>query len=256
MKQFIDRPIGLRGPCEIIEQICKQSYKYEYCGISPGHFSVGLDSGIRPEEFVRYIAYSFKKNKVLKFQCGLDDYLMISFDGSLPNLRKGFGIIDSAAIYSNHYENVIGMEISAISKHLGETLETEFLKRLKEVCKYACVVFLHSGTVNEEKLISKICECCDDVKSLTVEPYTKEDICDLISKKLTEYGMEIRNQKIFYKMLHEIVTDLDITTDKDAITVANNIVDYAVFSDSAPYIDDCCLKSLIKNHRNDLRGVK
>ena len=258
MKQLVERPFGLQGPCEMIEQICEQAHKYEYSGIRPGHFCLGLDPGIRREAFVQYTAYSFKKNRVLKFQCGLDDYLMISFDGSLQNLKKNFGIIESAAIYSNHYENVIGMDISAISEHLGETLESEFLKRLKEVCKHACVVFFVSGerTIYEQKLLNKISECIDDVKNLTVEPYTKTDICDLVTKRLTECGIEIRNQKTFCKVLHEVITNLSITTDKDAMKVANSLVDYAVFSDSSPYIDDCCLKSLIKQRRNDIRGVK
>ena len=89
---------------------------------------------------------------------GLDDYIEIAFDGTLQQLKQAFAAIDSAAVYTNEYCNIIGMDISGISSHLGETQLTEFMKNCKRVCEHACVVFFVHTTPNrnEEKLMEKL----------------------------------------------------------------------------------------------------
>ena len=88
------------------------------------------------------MATVYKEYGVLDFTSSLDDYIEITFDGTLPQLRAAFGLIRSAAEYANAYENIISMDISALATHAGETQYTEFLNGCQQICKHAWLSFL------------------------------------------------------------------------------------------------------------------
>ena len=198
MKRYdITKPIGLATPCKEIEATCGMAHVYKRCGLRPKHFIIPLDAGSGRTTLVEYMTDKYKKAGVLSFTSGLDDYIEISFDGTLQQLKQAFAEIDAAAVYTNEYRNIVSMDISGISSHLGETQLTEFLKNCKRVCAYACVIFFVHTTPsrNEEKLLEKLCETVDNIKRLAVEPYTKDDICALIVKTVGEHGSRSRTRK-------------------------------------------------------------
>lgn len=254
MKHYdITRPIGLSTPCEEIEATCRKAHMYKRCGLRPKHYIVPLDSGSGRTTLVEYMTKKYKEAGVIDFGSGLDDYIEISFDGTLPQLKQAFANIDSAAVYANEYRNIVGMDISSISAHLAETQFTEFMKNCKRVCEYACIIFFVHGVPNrnEEKLIEKICDIIDNVKRLTVEPYTNDDICALIVKKIVEHGIEIKHESVFCTMLSEVVSTFCINNVKDAISTADELVHYADFSGFTPVVDEKSLKSMITGWHKD-----
>ena len=198
MKHYdITKPIGLTTPCNEIESTCNNAHMYKRCGLRPKHYIIPLDSGSGRTTLIEYMTDKYKEAGVLSFTSGLDDYIEITFDGSLQQLKQAFCVIDSAAVYTNDYCNIIGMDISDISAHLGETQLPEFMKNCKRVCEHACVIFFVHATPsrNEEKLLDKLCETVVNIKRLEVEPYTKKDICALIIKTVEKHGIEIKHDK-------------------------------------------------------------
>ena len=254
MKRYdIIKPVGLTSPCKEIEITCRNAHMYKRCGLRPKHYIIPLDSGSGRTTLVEYMTDMYKEAGVLSFSCGLDDYIEISFDGTLQQLKQAFATIDSAAVYTNEYCNIISMDISGISSHLGETQFTEFMRNCKRVCEHACVIFFVHTTPNrnEEKLLEKLCETIDNVLRLEVEPYTKDDIRALIIKIITQHGIEIKHETVFHAILMDMVSEFGITSVKGAISTAENIVHFADFSSFIPTIDETSLKSMINSLHND-----
>ena len=249
----ITKPIGLKEACDAIEHICSMAHVYKKCGMRPNHSIVQLDSGSGRTTLLEYMTDMFKQSQVLDFSSGLDDYLEISFDGTLTQLKQAFSVIDSAAVYTNKYSNIIGMDISEIACHLGETQFTEFMNRCKEVCDYACVVFFVRSvpTRNEEKMIEKLLETIDNVERLTITPYNTDDLCALISKVIKDHGVTVQNECEFLENLSEIVSEQHITSVRTAISLSERIVCHADFSGFVPMVNEKTL--LVMN--SELREV-
>ena len=252
MKHYeITKPIGLSTPCAEIEKACRSAHVYRRCGLKPHHFIIPLNAGNGRTTFIEYMVDMYKEAGVLDFISGLDDYIEITLDGSLQQLKQAFAEIDSAAVYTNEYCNIIGLDISGIASHMGETQFTEFLRNVKKICDHACVVFFVNAfpTRNEERLLEKLCEFVENIKRLSVEPYTKEDICDLIEKFLEDHGTRIREEERFRKELLGMVTSLDFSSVKEAASAVEELIFYADFSGFVPVVDARSIALLTKSRK-------
>lgn len=252
MKHFdIARPIGLNTPCKEIESTCREAHMYKRCGLRPKHYIVPLDSGSGRTTLIEYMTDKYREAGVMDFASGLDDYIEIIFDGTLQQLKQAFASIDSAAVYTNEYCNIISMDVSELSTHIGETQFAEFIKNCKRVCEHACVVFfVHSvPTRNEARLLDKLCEAIDNVKRINVEPYSKSDMVSLIVKTVVEHGIACDKEDSFLNALESMVMECDISSVKDAKVAADLLVHYADFSGFMPVVDANSIKAMI-NHWN------
>ena len=250
----IRKPIGLKATCVEIENTCNNAHMYRRCGLRPEHLIIPLDSGSGRTTLVEYMTDKYREAGVLNFASGLDDYIEISFDGSLQQLKQSFAKIDSAAIYANEYSNIVAMDISNIALHLGEVQMSEFLSGCSKVCDHATVIFfVHSHpSKNEEKLMEKISETVSNVKRMAVEPYTGEDILALIIKGITEHGIVIMNETDFCTALSDVISEGGITTVKGANATADTIARYADFSGFLPVVNVGSLKKMLTSWRQDL----
>ena len=132
MKHYeITKPIGLRTPCEEIEKACEAAHVYRRCGLRPRHFIVPLNSGNGRTTLIEYMADMYKESGVLDFISGLDDYIEITLDGSLQQLKQAFAEIDAAAVYTNEYCNIIGMDISYYLEKSKHDELRNFIRRLE-----------------------------------------------------------------------------------------------------------------------------
>lgn len=259
MKQYdIIKPTGLTTPCKEIENTCSKAHMYKRCGFRPKHYIIPLDSGSGRTTLVEYMTAMYKAAGVLAFISGPDDFIEISFDGTLQQLKQAFAVIDSAAVYTNDYCNIIAMDISAIASHLGELQLSEFLSGCKRVCEYACVVFFVNSipSRNEEKLLEKLCETVDNIKRLEVEPYTRDDMCALIIKTIAQHGVEIKHETVFHAVLTDMVSEFGITSVKNAIFIAGTLVRFADFSGFTPTLNENHLKSMISQWHSNTMNMK
>lgn len=254
------RPIGLNTLCHEVERTCSEAYLFQRCGLRPKHLILPLDSGSGRTTFLEYMAQRYKDAGVLPFTSGLDDYIEITLDGTLPQLKQAFAAIAAASVYTNEYCNLIGMDISSIASHLGEIQFTEFLKNCKRVCAHACVIFfVHaSPTRNEEKLLEKLCETIGNIKRLSVEPYSKDDLCALILQSLKEHGIQINQEPAFHTVLSTLVSQWQLSDLNEALHAAEVLMHRADFSGFVPVLDETMLQTLLvpKHPADGRRDVK
>lgn len=245
----IQKPIGLRSVCTEIEKVCKNAYRYKRCGLKPDHLLIPLDAGSGRTTLVEYLTDMYKENGVLSFASGLDDYIEVSFDGTLHQLKQVFSEIGSAAVYENEYANVIGMDITNLSLHMNETQFGEFMSNCKRICENACVLFFvrSEPTKNEERLMEKLCESIDHIKRIRVKPYTEEEICRLIEKRIGECGIELENHAAVHALFLEMARSFPIPAVPDALAIADELIHVTDFSGLVPVLREHNLAEWMKS---------
>lgn len=242
----ITKPIGLTRACSAIEYVCQDVMLYVRCGMKPPHFMLPMDPGSGRSTLISYMIDMYKAHGILDFSSGLDDCIEVTFDGSLPQIRKVVMDIQSAAVYSNAYSGIVSMDITNIALHLNETQCTEFINCCKKVCKDACVVFFLSAhpSRNEEKLAEKIRNCIAEVQYIENEPYTSEELCLLAEKHLDDMGIEIHDPAGFHAALLNCIPSLSCSTVSDALHVGDMLAHFTDFSAFTPSIDKKGVASL------------
>ena len=244
--------IGLGVLSQEIESICRCSP----LKARPRHFIIPLDPGSGRTTVIQHMADKLRSAGILDFTGGLDDYLEITLDGTLSQLRQAFRTIDSAAVYANEYRGIIGMDISKISDHLCETQCIEFMENCKKVCAHAWVVFFVHAVPDrkEAKLLAKLCDTVGNIKYLTVEPYTQDDLCALIIKNVSGQGVEIKNAAAFRSALSEFLSEFCISTVQDVGMIADMLISFADFSKSTPQVDESRLRSMMDRWEKKQEG--
>ena len=158
---LINRPIGLDELCLEVEEVCKNPLRYGRCGVKPRHLIIPMDTGTGRTTFVEYLTSMYKSHKILDFLSGPDDYIEVTFDGSLLQMRKAFSMIDSMAVYTNEYSNVVSMDISNVAPHLNETQCVEFINGCKKLGEAAYMVLIGTRSVSflRFKRLSRLSLC-------------------------------------------------------------------------------------------------
>ena len=120
------------------------------------------------------------------------------------------------------------------------------------MCEHACVIFfVHAEpTRGEEKLLEKLCDSVDHIKRLTVEPYTRDDLCKLVIRSVEDFGIEIRQEDRFRRDLAKLPPEFPIDTVRDALTCAESIARFADYTKFVPVVDPNSLVSML-NEWND-----
>lgn len=254
---IMERPVGLEHCCAEIDKTCANAALYRQCRLKPDHLIVPLSAGNGRSTLLEYMADRYKAARVMPFDCGLDDFIEIELDGTLQQLHQAFRDIADAAIYANEYSNIIGMDISAIALHQGETQYTEFLRSCKEICAHACVVFfLHSEpTRNELRLAEMLSETVDRVQMLEPVQLSDESLCELIIRDISAHGITVRAEQSFRTVLTEAFDVLGVTDGVSARRNAAALARMAVLRDGKPYLDVQCLRRLIGSTARLAKGV-
>ena len=251
MKQqvYITKPIGLREPCAEVETVCRNARVYQFGG-QLKHIVLPMDPGTGRSTFIEYLTSMFRAYGVLEFACSRNPYIEIAVDASSPKqVQETFNRINAAADYANKYKDVVGLDISDMANYQHQAQMKEYLPNVRALCKNAFVIFfVHANpSKNETELINKTIEAVggqDKVKHLCISAYTKEDICALIVKFLTDHGIETEQTSQFNKALLNVVSEFCLTGVKDAINTAQELVHFADFSDVIPVVNAGSLKSM------------
>lgn len=256
-KEDIVKPIGLHSICNEIERVCADAPVYAQCDVKPGPYVVHLDSGEGRTTLLEYISDMFKTYKVLPFTSGMDDYLDLSFDGSMKQLREMFQRFTDAAVYAPYYKEVAGLDISALDAHLFESQTDEFLTKIQPLVKHAVLIFFvpKNPSKNIIQLIDKLEERIGKLTKLYAEDYTIEDYVQVIERYLCGNGIEIKNTKDFHAKLLLVLESFQVNSMKETIDLAEKITFLADFGLVTPVICEDSLLRLIQN-QTPKKGVK
>lgn len=255
MRYSIKIPVGNSCFCGSVREVCEKAQAYKRGGVRPAHFIVDLDSGEGRTTLVEFMADCYDSYGIINSAGHLDEYVEVSLgDGTPEDVRRVFGEIESAAVYSNRYTGVVAIDVCGLACHIHEKQVEEFITGINEVCKNACVIFfLHSEPGrNEERLAEKICERIGNIKHIGFEPYTKGELCEIILGIVTDRGIEVCRREGVTAVLMSLIDSLGIGTASETIPVANELtleVDY--YSEQVPYIDETVVKNVQKRVINE-----
>jgi len=109
----------------------------------------------------------------------------------------------------------VSMDISAIANHLNESQLPEFIENASRLCKHAYVVFFISSqrSRNEERLVQKLVEAVPDIQEIPVQPYTLDELADMIIYDMTEHSI-IVDLDDFHRIVKEMLEAREIHTAK------------------------------------------
>lgn len=253
----IIKPVGLTGICDAVEFTCSKAEIFKRSGLKPHHYIIHLDAGQGRTTVLEYIADMYKAYDILDFESGLDDYIELDFDGTYNNFRNGVETVLDAAVYSDHYQGIVGISCSALASHRQETQWTEFNTFIKELSKSANLVFFvdYESSKYDELIINAIKNTISNVDELYEIPYTYDEYACIIESDIEKKGVVIKNLNEFHNTILEIVRFNSISVVKDAISIADEIIQCADFSMLVPTVSSDDIK-LLSQGKSLSGGIK
>lgn len=237
MYTYCPRPVGLDPVCNHMEQICTHSHHLSRC---PGHIMLTLDSGEGRTTLVEYMANLYKQHNILSFSAGPDDYLELSFNGSSPQMRKNFEIIEDASVYANcAFDGVITMDISNLAAPLQEAVIAEFVTLFHKTCAHASVLFFLPGTPNRNqvRLAERLQAMIPGITPFFQKSYTIQELTELTVRRLTESGIAIQDGPEFRKELGHCLNFFGVRRVGDIHCICEYILSAMVQTDAPMSLD-------------------
>lgn len=240
------KPVGLTTICDSVESNCSKAEIFKRSSLKPHHCIIHLDAGQGRTTVLEYIADMYKAYDILNFESGLDDYIELDFDGTYNNFRNGVETVFDAAVYSDHYQGVVGVNCSALASHRQETQWTEFNTFINDLSKSANLVFFvdYESNKYDELIINTIKNNISNIDELFETPYTYDEYACIIESDIEKKGVIIKNLNAFHNIILDIVSFNNIASVKDAISIAEKIIQCADFSMLVPTVSSDDIKPL------------
>lgn len=242
--EFCVAPVGAEEVVSALAEVCANGAAHRHCGIAPPHFVINLDAGNGQTTITRYIAETLLKNELRHFG-GLDPFLEYRLDGTMPQLKQIFSDISTCAVYTNSFEGVVAIDITALSKYANEAQAEFFLEEIKKVCRTATVILYTGGTPSRGVLsvIDKLKAAVRNISIIHLDTYTPDELTCIAERLLDEYGVSVDASDEFHSVLREVVALEACQTVRDTMAVTERAVKMADFSGYMPTLSTQQLKS-------------
>ena len=174
--------VGLQGAVNCLEQICANQEVYRRFNVLP-HLLMALDAGDGQSTFTRFFARNAAQHQLRHFG-GMDTYLEFTLTGEMTQLQSVFQQIRDCAVYTNEYEGIIALDISALANCINEAQIPYFLEQVKRCAAHATMIFYIPRTPsrNLNLLVSKLRSCVDELVASSM-------ILDEVKSKLDAEGV-------------------------------------------------------------------
>lgn len=108
----------------------------------------------------------------------MDLFLEYMLDGTMPQLKQIFGDIRTCAVYTNSFEGVVAIDITALSKYANEAQAEFFLEEIKKVCRTATVILYTGGTPSRgvPSVVEKLKTAVRNVSIIHLDTYTPDEL--------------------------------------------------------------------------------
>ena len=229
--------IGLAPLNDALGGICENEAVYALSYAAPPHFLLNLEPGNGQSAVARHVARVYQQANIRRFG-GLDAYLEFSLDGTMTQMKQVFGDIKSCAVFTNEYEGVVALDISALAAHINEAQTDVFLREIKKIAAYATCVFFAVPTVQRRVplLTAKLCAAVENVQVITLSPYTKRELAAVIEQKVRERGIIIEEPPAFRERVSARLAEGDVETAKQAVSLAEKIMQHVRLEGTAAAI--------------------
>lgn len=197
-----------------------------------------------------YITTVFHENTLRKF-CGLDHLLEYSLDGSLLQIKQVFEDIDSNAVYTNEYEGVVAVDISALSEVANEFQTDYFIEHIREVAKNATVIIYYDDSLGRKMQLVKdrVVQAIGNFVDVPVAPYSRKEYARIVIQDIRQRGIEIDEEEDLEKILCRAFEACPVNSAKEAVAVAQELVFCADYSGLTPRMDAKSVGELLGSSR-------
>lgn len=231
-------PVGLEPIVNKVADVCFHSDIFRRCGVKPNHFLINLDTGNGRTTLTTFVSDAFHSFGIRHFG-GLDRFLEFTLDGTMAQLKEVLNDIRSCAVYTNEYEGVISIDISAMAAHLNESQLSTFLKALPVIGEHATLILYVPSKINRNMtlLIEKVCAALGEkLEVVKVEAYSEQNLVDIIKELIDETGVSLEDDADIDSCILAAVRQTGARTVKDAKQMAQVMVKNANFNHFIPVL--------------------
>lgn len=237
--------IGHNELKEHLKALSDNADAYRRCSVKVPNFVMNIPRG-NGQSFVAENITVFLHDHELRNFPELDEMKEYRLDGTMAQTKKVFEDIRSNAVYTNEFEGVIAIDVSALAEYVNESQTDYFVEQICEVSKDATVIIYYDDSLGKqinivkERIVTEMGNCID----INVPPYTLEEYAEIIVDNMLERGVDVVLDQDMGKILFNIIASYNVTTAKQAIGVAEKLILLADYSSYAPRLD---LKALKKH---------
>lgn len=230
--------VGLEGVKREMDRITAQVEAYRKGGAKVPNIVVNISKENGQSYVADYITSVLYEYKLRKF-CGLDMILEYRLDGSLKNVKQVFEDIAGNAVYTNEYEGVIAIDVSALSEYVNESQVDYFVNHIARVAQSATVIVYYNEAFGKrmELVKDRICKALGNYIVIHVEPYTVREYSEIAVQSIKERGINIESEEELETVLCHVVDDKHVSNAKEAVAVAEDLAFCADYSGFVPKID-------------------
>ena len=217
----IREPIGLVEAVKNIKKNCFSGAAYKKFKIKPPHVIFRLNDGQGRCRLIEYMTDMYGAAQVLDFSSGLGPCLGFKLSGTYDDFRRFIKAVEDAAVFRNEYTGIIALDITALYNHRQESQWADFWGAVKEISKYAYLVFFVSkeDTKCNNSLIGEIKKNIFNVEEVAISDYTAVNYADIIKQFITDIDDSILLSDEALVSVCSSITDI-----KSAQLIADSIV--------------------------------
>jgi hypothetical protein len=230
--------VGLDGVKKEMHRITAQGEAYRKGGAKVPNIVVNISKENGQSYVADYITSVLYEHRLRKF-CGLDMILEYRLDGTLKNVKQVFEDIAGNAVYTNAYEGVVAIDVSALSEYVNESQVDFFVNHITEVAQSATVIIYYNEALGKRMEIVKdrICKALGNYIAIHVEPYSVREYSEIAVQSIKERGIDIESEEELETILCHVVGGKHVSNAKEAVAVAEDLAFCADYSGFIPKID-------------------
>ena len=232
------RIVGLESVKKEMNRITAQADAYRKGGAKVPSIVMDLSKDNGQSYVADYITSVLYDLGLRRFG-SLDLVLEYRLDGSLKNVKHVFEDISGNAVYTNEYEGVVAIDISALSDYVNEYQVDLFVERIAEVSQNATVLIYYDASRGKRMEIVKdrVCKALGNHIDIHVNPYSVKEFSEIAVESIKNKGIVIEFEEELEQVLCHVVDDKHVTNAKEAVAMADNLAFCADYSGFVPKID-------------------
>ena len=238
------------------ENLCKIRQIYARGMAKLPHWVIPLECGNGQTSCVAYMADIFRRNHLKTFS-NMDEYLEYHLDGTLKNMKFVFEDIEAQAVYTNAFDGLVAMDLSAFETQGNKDNIDYFMKRMAQIADTATFIFFvpFEVTGNLGLLIRKLQMKFLDLRILPPMTYTTQEIAQMIITRLSGCGIVLENSEDMSPLLCHLAKRLEIQNGIQVKALCRELVKMADFTDFVPVIHRSTLEKSERREKDEKRKM-
>lgn len=230
--------IGLESVKREMNRITAQADAYRKGGAKVPSMVMDLSRDNGQSYVADYITSVLYDYELRRFG-SLDLVLEYRLDGTLKNVKYVFEDISGNAVYTNEFEGVIAIDISALSDYVNEYQVEYFVEHIAEVSQNATVLIYYDASRGKrmELVKDRVCKALGNHIDIHVDPYSVKEFSEIAVESIKNKGITVDSEEDLEQVLCHVVDDRHVTSAKQAVAMADNLAFCADYSGFVPKID-------------------